>query len=139
MASEQFQENQSMINSMFYESHKDLIGRVCIALGCVEKTEEVVNLLLGEKVKLKFKKDPNRPKKPKSGFLFFCDEERGKLIDKEKKKGNKIVIGNIAKELGKMWKKLSDSQKNKYDDMKTTDQVRYNQELEEYNTKIYKV
>ena len=139
MASEQFQENQSMLNSMYYESHKDLIGRVCIALGCVEKTEEVVSLLLGEKMKLKFKKDPNKPKKPKSGFLFFCDEERGGLIAKDKKKGNKIVIGNIAKELGKMWKKLSDSQKKNYDEMKTTDQVRYNQELEDYNTKIYKV
>ena len=139
MASEQFQENQVMINSMFYESHKDLIGRVCIALGQVEKTEEMVSLLLGEKTKLKFKKDPNKPKKPKSGFLFFCDVERVKLINKEKSNGKKIVIGKIAKELGKMWKKLSAAEKKKYDEMKNKDQVRYNQEMEAYNSKIYNV
>ena len=77
-------------NNMFYESHKQLIERVCMALDQTDKTEDIVTLLLGEKTKLKFKKDPNRPKKPKSGFLFFCDEERGKLIEIERKKNKKV-------------------------------------------------
>tara|TARA_Y100001970_G_C14249921_1_gene871057 strand:+ start:1101 stop:1520 length:420 start_codon:yes stop_codon:yes gene_type:complete len=139
MASEQFQDNQTQFNSMFYESHKQLVERVCMALGKTEKTQEIISLLLGEKTKLKFKKDPNKPKKPKSGFLFFCDKERGKLIEKEKKKNKKVVIGNIAKELGKMWKKLSDNEKKKYDEMKNKDQARYLNEMEAYNNKIYKV
>jgi hypothetical protein len=139
MASEQFQDNASMFSSMFYESHKQIVERVCMALGKTEKTQEVIELLLGEKTKLKFKKDPNKPKKPKSGFLFFCDKERGKLIDNEKKKNKKVVIGNIAKELGKMWKKLSQNEKNKYGEMKNKDQVRYITELEAYNNKIYKI
>ena len=136
MASEQFQDNQTQFNSMFYESHKQLVERVCMALGKTEKTQEIISLLLGEKTKLKFKKDPNKPKKPKSGFLFFCDKERGKLIEKEKKKNKKVVIGNIAKELGKMWKKLSDNEKKKYDEMKNKDQARYLNEMEAYNNKI---
>ncbi len=139
MASEQFQDNQSQFNNMFYESHKQVVERVCMALGQTEKTEEMITLLLGERSKLKFKKDPNKPKKPKSGFLFFCDKERGKLIEKEKKKNKKVVIGNIAKELGKMWKKLSDNEKKKYEEMKNKDQARYVAEMEAYNNKIYKV
>jgi len=110
-----------------------------MALGQTEKTQEMVTLLLGEKMKMKFKKDPNKPKKPKSGFLFFCDKERGKLIDKEKKNNKKVVIGNIAKELGKMWKKLTDKEKNHFDEMKNKDQYRYVAEMEAYNNKIYKV
>jgi hypothetical protein len=139
MASEQFQDNQVQFNSMFFESHKQVVERVCMALGQTEKTQEMVTLLLGEKMKMKFKKDPNKPKKPKSGFLFFCDKERGKLIDKEKKNNKKVVIGNIAKELGKMWKKLTDKEKNHFDEMKNKDQHRYVAEMEAYNNKIYKV
>tara|TARA_B100000795_G_C22725166_1_gene409130 strand:- start:432 stop:851 length:420 start_codon:yes stop_codon:yes gene_type:complete len=139
MASEQFQDNQTQFNGMFYESHKQIIERACMALNQTEKTQDLITLLLGEKMKLKYKKDPNKPKKPKSGFLFFCDEERGKLIDKERKKNKKIVIGNIAKELGNMWKKLSDTSKKKYEEMKNKDQVRYSEAIEVYTSKIYTV
>ena len=139
MASSQFQDNQEMINTIFYDSHKALVGRVCMALGQVEKTEEMVDLLLGDKVKMKFKKDPNKPKKPKSGFLFFCDAHRPKMIDAQKKKNKKVVIGEIAKELGKKWKKLNDSQREKYNLMNEKDKERYSKELEAYNTKIYQL
>tara|TARA_B100000900_G_C19973550_1_gene470850 strand:- start:48 stop:485 length:438 start_codon:yes stop_codon:yes gene_type:complete len=139
MANVQFQENQKHLNDLFYDSHKALIERVCIALNQIEKVEEMTNLLLGEKVKMKFKKDPNKPKKPKSGFLFFCEKHRPKLIEEEKKKNGKVVIGEIAKKLGKKWKTLSDTQKKKYNDMKEADKVRYSQELEAYNNKIYNV
>tara|TARA_Y100001970_G_C14182415_1_gene830586 strand:- start:478 stop:915 length:438 start_codon:yes stop_codon:yes gene_type:complete len=139
MANSQFHDNQAMLNTLYYESHKSLVERVCMALGQTEKTEEMVELLLGEKVKMKFKKDPNKPKKPKSGFLFFCDEHRPKMIDSQKKKNKKVVIGDIAKELGKKWKKLSDSQKAKYSGMNEKDKERYSKELEVYNSKIYQL
>ena len=139
MAQTQFQDNQAMLNTLFYDSHKSLVERVCMALGQTEKTEEMVELLLGEKVKMKFKKDPNKPKKPKSGFLFFCDEHRPKMIESQKKKNKKVVIGDIAKELGKKWKKLTDSQRGKYNTMNEKDKERYNKEIENYNTKIYQL
>ena len=137
MASGQFQDNQTSLNDLFYYSHKDLIQRVCMSLNQLEKAEELTKLLLGEKVKMKFKKDPNRPKKPKSGFLFFCDEHRPDMIQEEKNKNKKVVIGKIAKELGKKWKSLSVSQKNKYNKMNEKDKHRYVQEIEAYNNKIY--
>lgn len=139
MANSQFQDNQAMLNTLFYDSHKSLVERVCMALGKVEKTQEMLDLLLGDKVKMKFKKDPNKPKKPKSGFLFFCDEHRPKMIETQKKKNKKVVIGDIAKELGKKWKKLSDSQRSKYNTMNEKDKDRYSKELETYNSKIYQL
>jgi len=139
MANSQFQDNSTHMNDLFYDSHKALIQRVCMALGQLEKSDEMVTLLLGEKVKMKFKKDPNKPRKPKSGFLFFCDKHRPKMIEEEKKKNGKVVIGNIAKELGKMWKKLNESQRNKFNGMNEKDKVRYAQEMEAYNNKIYQI
>ena len=137
MASVQYQENQVAINNMFYESHSSLIERVCIALKKVDKIDELKTMLLGEKMKMKFKKDPNKPKKPKSGFLFFCDEVRGKIIDDHRKTNGKVVIGNVAKELGKKWKKLSNNNKNKYNTMKENDKQRYAQQMEDYSTNLY--
>ena len=137
MANAQFQENQAALNDQYYDSHRALIERVCIALNKLEKVEEMTKMLLGEKLKLKFKKDPNKPKKPKSGFLFFCDELRPDLIKNHKVKYGKVVIGNIAKELGAKWKKLTNKQKNVYNDKKETDKYRYSQEMEAYNNKIY--
>ena len=139
MANSQFQENQSLLNTMFYDSHRAVVQRVCMALGQVEKTQEMEALVLGDKVKMKFKKDPNKPKKPKSGFLFFCDEHRPKMIETQKKKNKKVVIGDIAKELGKKWKKLSDDQRAKYNKMNEKDKDRYSKELEAYNSKIYQL
>jgi len=137
MAQVQYQENQVTINDMFYESHASLIERVCIALNTVEKIDELKKMLLGERMKMKFKKDPNKPKKPKSGFLFFCDEVRGKIIETHKKENGKVVIGDVAKELGKRWKKLTNSNKKKYTEMKEEDKNRYAQQMESYTTNLY--
>ena len=139
MASSQYQENQSCLNQMYYDSHKSVIERVCMALGKLDRSTEMTTLILGEKIKIKFKKDPNKPKKAKSGFLFFCDIHRPKMIADEKKKNNKIVIGNIAKELGKKWGKLTDKEKVKFKLMNDKDKVRYTQEMEVYNNNIFNV
>lgn len=139
MANSQFQENQSILGTLFYESHRSVVQRVCMAMGKVEKTQEMLDLVLGDKVKMKFKKDPNKPKKPKSGFLFFCDKYRPAMIDAQKKKNKKVVIGDIAKELGKKWKKLTDAQRQTYNAMNENDKERYTKEIEAYNTKIYQL
>ena len=43
--------------------------------------------------------------------MYYCDQHRPALLANEKKKGNKINIGNIAKELGKNWGTLTDKDK----------------------------
>ena len=46
--------------------------------------------------------DPNKPKRAKTVFMFYCEQHRPALL--EKKKGQKVNIGNIAKALGKFEK-----------------------------------
>ena len=72
---------------------------------------EKIGSILGPKPKVKKMKDPNRPKKAKTAFMFYCDAHRPALMKIQKKKMGKINIGNIAKELGKNWGKLTDKDK----------------------------
>jgi|TARA_B110000483_G_scaffold242914_1_gene330416 hypothetical protein len=90
---------------------------------------------VGEKIKMKAKKNKNLPKKAKSGYFFYCDEKRPALLEKAKKKGGKVNIGEIAKELGAMWKKLKPEKKKKYDTLNANDKERYEQEMAEYTQK----
>ena len=72
------------LNSLFYNSHKQLIERLCKDLNVSEQKDDLIKKYL-DKPDMKAKKDPNKPKRPKSAFLLFCDDERQKLIEKEKK------------------------------------------------------
>ena len=133
MASLLFHNNTSSINDVWYESHLSLLKSVCMELGQPDKINELQEKLLGDKLKLKARKDPNLPKRAKSGFMFYCDEHRGKLIEKSKKKGKKVVISEVAKQLGAGWKKLKD--RSKYEKLAAKDKERYNEEMSEYNEK----
>lgn len=108
--------NAVSLNNIFYDSHKNLITKILKDLEHEEKIDEYVKKYL-DKPDLKVKKDPNKPKRPKSAFLLYCDDERQKLIDKQKKslKGNeKFNLGIIQKKLGEQWKTLNQDKKEKY-------------------------
>ena len=55
------------MNDVWFESHVSLLKSVCMELGQPEKINELKAKLLGDKMKIKAKKDPNLPKKAKSG------------------------------------------------------------------------
>ena len=84
-------------------------------------------------------KDPNKPKRPKSAFLLYCDVERPKLIEKQKKalkKGEKLPnLGDIQKKLGELWKGLKDDKKKVFIDRETIKETYYD-EMSEYETKL---
>ena len=108
--------NIEILNNLFYDSHKNLIMKVLKDLNREDKVDDLVKKYL-DKPDLKMKKDPNKPKRPKSAFLLYCDDERQKLIDKQKKslKGeDKFNLGIIQKKLGEQWKNLVDEKKQKY-------------------------
>ena len=86
-------------------------------------------------MKIKMKKDPNKPKRAKTGFMFYCDEHRPKLINNFKKKNEKVDIKVVAKKLGESWKSLKDSKKEKYNVLAAKDKERYLEEMQEYNEK----
>ena len=67
--------NAVQMNDLFYSSHKEVIHRVCKELEQEPSVaDELVTKLL-DKPELKAKKDPLKPKRPKSAFLLYCDDE----------------------------------------------------------------
>ena len=135
MTSLTFHNDTTSINHLWYESHKNVIANVCIQLGQSDKIEEITNKLLGEKMKMKILKDPNKPKRPKSSYLFFCDEHRPSLMKKMRKKG-KINLGDIAKKLGAAWKKLSEKEKVVFIEKSTNAKAEYEVAIEKYNSSL---
>ena len=90
-------------------------------------------------IKLKKFKDPNKPKRPKSAFLLFCDQERKKLIDKEKKnlkKGDKFNLGVVQKKIGDMWNKQSSDKKKQFEEETEKNKELYYDKMTEYETSL---
>ncbi|CAL8117157.1 unnamed protein product [Orchesella dallaii] len=78
--------------------------------------------------KKKRAKDPNAPKRSLSAFFWFCNDERPKIRGANPEFG----IGDVAKELGKMWKLISETDKKKYEVMAKRDKARYEKEMSAY-------
>lgn len=130
-----FNNNTAALNELWYESHASILRMVCMELDATDKIEELTEKYLGEKLKVKAPKDPNKPKRGKSGFMFYCDKHRPKLIEKARENGGKVQIGKIAKILGEGWKKIKEKEKVKFDALAKTDKDRYEKEIAEYNEK----
>ena len=64
-----YHNNTVALNDLWYESHASVIRRVCIELGHVDKTNSLLEKLLGDKMKMKVQKDPNKPKRSKTRSL----------------------------------------------------------------------
>ena len=114
---------------MWYESHRNLIEKVASELGSEDQIEQLVEKFLGKEVKFKKLKDPNAPKKPKTSYMYFCDDFRKDITEKNPD----LKMGGISKELGKIWNGYSDDDKEKYNELAKKDKNRYEDELEEYN------
>ena len=97
-----------------------------------ESKKEVKDLVkkLESQSKHKKKKDENAPKKPKSGYMFFCVDKRAEVIESGVK-GREVFTA-----LGKRWKLLKDSKKKKYSEMAAEDKKRYEIEKSVYVPKI---
>ena len=85
----------------------------------------------GEGGRKRKKKDPNAPKRPLSAFFLFCADERPAV---------KVVypnysVGDVAKELGDRWNKVSADVKQKYEQKANKDKLRYEQDMNAYKAK----
>ena len=120
-----------LLTDIFYNSHKNLIEKVCLELGCPDKKEKLIEKLLDSSVKLKAKKDKLAPRKNRSNFMLFSEEHREKIM----KDNPDLKLSDISKELGKLWRGLED--KSKYNELAENDKERYKIDLEEYNNKLH--
>ena len=89
---------------------------------------ELSKLLNNSSGRSRKKKDLNAPKKWKTGYIFYCTENRSEV----KEANPDFSATQITTELAKKWKSLSDKDKKKYEDMSQKDRVRYDGEMTSY-------
>ncbi len=127
-----FHNDTVSVNNLWFESHKNLITNVCMELGQVDKANELVEKFLGQPLKIKARKDPNKPKRAKSAYLFFCEATRPDILKKMRKKNTKVTLADISKKLGDQWQKCSDVKRQVYIELSNKDKQRYEEEMELY-------
>ena len=125
-----FHNQTTEMNRLWFESHKTLIMNLCIEFNAIPRLDELTKKYLGKPLKLKKLKDPLRPKRTRSAFFYFCEEKRPKLMADVRKNGGKVIVGNLSKKLGVMWKSLKN--KEKYNILNKKDKVRYQEAMEAY-------
>ncbi|CAD5215871.1 unnamed protein product [Bursaphelenchus xylophilus] len=74
------------------------------------------------------KKDPNAPKKALSAFFFFSNEKRPQVQAEHPE----WKVGQIAQELGKYWKNLTEEERQVYERKAADDKARYDEEMRSY-------
>ena len=140
MAHLEYYNNIVGINDMIYDSHKNLLEKVTMELGCYDKFEELCDKLL-DQPKLKAKIDKNAPKKSKTAFMLFCDKHRDQIIGNVKKENKKTKakfnLGVVQKKLGEMWASLTPEEIEKYNAFAEKDKERYQEEFESYQETIF--
>jgi len=86
---------------------------------------------VGEKRGKKRAKDPNAPKRSLSAFFWFCNDERAAI----KQTNPEFRVGDVAKELGKLWAQVEPEVKRKYEAMAERDKARYEREMSAYKNR----
>jgi len=74
------------------------------------------------------KKDPNAPKRALSAFFFFSQIKRSGVQGGHPE----WKVGQVAQELGRQWKDLTETEKKKYEEMAAGDKIRYEGAMQEY-------
>lgn len=74
------------------------------------------------------KKDPNAPKRPLSAFFLFCADERPAV----KATHPEYSVGEVAKEMGERWAKVTAETKTKYEGLAAVEKTRYERDMANY-------
>lgn len=91
--------------------------------------EKKIYQLSTSKVVYQAVKDPNKPKKALSGYMFF----NGEVSLQVRKDNPKFTMGEVSKEVGERWQKITDEDKQKYQEMSDKDKTRHEEEMKNYH------
>ena len=127
MAHLEYHNNLVNLNNLFYESHLNIIRNICLEFKQPEKIKEFQEKYL-DKPKIKVKKDPNKPKKAKTSYMFYCDQLRKDLKDELAE----IKITEQSKKFAALWNNLKDNEKEPFILLAENDKSRYEDEMNEY-------
>merc|ERR1719187_1656838 len=99
------------------------------------KHQEVIKEWKLKQAKKKFKKDPNAPKRPLSGYMLFVNAVRPQVV----KENPEFSVTEVLSAIGKMWADVGASDKEKYNNKAAKLKKAYEKELEKYNNKAAKL
>ena len=129
MSSLFFNNNTMDLNQLWYVSHVTLLKQITRELNIQDRQDELIDKFIGERLKIKKRRDPNKPKRPLSSFLYFCNDYR----DKVRTENPDLKMGGVMKELGKLWKNLDNENKDKFIKLAVNAKSQYEDQLEQYN------
>jgi len=78
--------------------------------------------------KKKSKKDPNAPKRPLTAYMFYNQDNRSQL----KEKNPELSFGELGKLIGQKYKALTDEEKEKYNNMAAKAKIKYEKQMANY-------
>jgi len=81
------------------------------------------------KAKGKKKKDPNKPKRGMSSFMFFANEKRPSV----RAQFPQMAVTDIGRKLGELWKTVDPAEKKRFEDQAQRDKERYVKAMESYH------
>ena len=116
-------------------SQINLIERVTAELGAPERADELIAKYIDDSIRIKKFKDKNAPKKPKSGYMLYCEKHRAEV---KKSLPKTAQFADIIKAMAKNWNDLDESGKKEYVDLAEDDKKRYARELDAYKSELYK-
>lgn len=134
MAHYEYYSNMRTIMESNRASHASLIKRVCSELGQPERTDDMVRKYIDDSIRIKKFKDPKAPKRPRSGYMLYCEKTRDGV---RKSLPKNASFADIIKKMAKHWGILENDKKESYNKLAEEDKVRYAKELEDYNGEIY--
>lgn len=121
----EYHNNIATIFKGMHKANESLVRAVCDELGHSDKADELVLKLLDTSFNsVKPKKDPNRTKRPRSAYLYFCAENRAKV----QKENPTMRMGEVSRVLGEQWKAISIEDRSRFEDMHQADKARYTNE-----------
>tara|TARA_B110000285_G_C14855119_1_gene481852 strand:+ start:63 stop:470 length:408 start_codon:yes stop_codon:yes gene_type:complete len=130
MAHLEYHNNLVVLTETFYNSHKTLVEKIGLSLKLEpQKIEELVQKFVGDPLKVKAMKDPNKPKRAKTSYMYFCAEKRDEL----KKNNPELKMVDLSKLLGKLWGDTNEKNRKKYVVLADKDKMRYSEDKEQYD------
>ncbi|OCF33969.1 non-histone chromosomal protein 6 [Kwoniella heveanensis CBS 569] len=82
--------------------------------------------------KKRSKKDPNKPKRALSAYMFFVQDYRERI----KAENPEATFGDVGKLLGIKWKEMSPPEKKPYEDKAQADKARADRENAVYKANL---
>ena len=80
------------------------------------------------KKKKRPEKDPNAPKRGRSAYVFFSAAKRAAVKESQPELG----FGEVATELGRLWKAAGEEEKRPFEEAAAKDKLRYEEEMKSY-------